>query len=270
MFTSMSATIKMATAELPNEVVVFFRNLFGLAVLMPWLLRHGMQAMATREWRLHVLRSLAGLAAMYCFFYVVTRVSLAQAVLLALTAPFFIPFIAWVWLHESIPGRGWGAIAVGFGGVALMLEPSLDSVMDGMAQVASVGLLGATCAALANVSIRRMARTEPALRTVFYYSVIATPVSAIPLAWGWETPSPGLWVMLFAVGAFATAGQLLLARALAFAPAAQLGPIAYAGVLFAAIYGWVLWDEGMGAVGLLGAALICAAGILTGARPGHG
>jgi drug/metabolite transporter (DMT)-like permease len=259
MFTSMGAAVKMAAAQLPNEVVVFFRNAFGLLALLPWLLRTGAGGLKTGALGLHLLRSLVGLAAMYCFFYSIGRLPLAAAVLVALTAPFFIPIIAAVWLAEGVPMQTRWAIPVGFLGVVLVLKPGPGI----LAPAALIGLAGAGFAALAKVAIRRMARSEPTIRIVFYFSVVATAASAVPLVWSWKTPTPELWAVLAASGLFATAGQLLLTRAYALAPAARIGPVTYVAVVFSSLYGWVIWGDTLGALGLVGAVLICSAGILT-------
>ncbi len=259
MFTSMGAAVKMAAAQLPNEVVVFFRNFFGLLALLPWLLRTGAGGLRTDALGLHLLRSLVGLAAMYCFFYSIGRLPLAAAVLVALMAPFLIPIIAAVWLAEGVPMQTRWAIPVGFLGVVLVLKPGPGI----LAPAALVGLAGAGFAALAKVAIRRMARSEPTIRIVFYFSVVATVASAVPLAWSWRTPTPELWAVLATSGLFATAGQLLLTRAYALAPAARIGPVTYVAVVFSSLYGWVIWGDTLGALGLVGAVLICSAGILT-------
>jgi drug/metabolite transporter (DMT)-like permease len=259
MFASMGAAVKAASAQLPNEVVVFFRNLFGLMALVPWLLRGGLEGLQTEALGLHLLRSLAGLAAMYCFFYSIAHLGLAEAVLVALASPFFIPVIAAAWLGEAVPGRVRWAIPLGFLGVLLILRPG--SAVFAWAGV--VGLAGAAFAALAKVTIRRLSRTESTTRIVFYFGVIATAASALPLSWAWHTPSPAMWSVLAAGGVFATAGQLLLTRAYATAPAARIGPVTYVAVIFSSLLGWLLWGETLGALGLAGAVLVCCAGMLT-------
>src|SRR5712691_4577375 len=90
LFAAMGAGIKLASRELPNAMVVFFRNAVGLVVLLPWLLRDG-------------VRGLAGLAAMYCFFYAIANLRLADAVLLNQSVPLFLPLVGSLWLGESFP-----------------------------------------------------------------------------------------------------------------------------------------------------------------------
>lgn len=238
-FAAMGAAIKFAAAELPNTMVVFLRNDFGLLILAPWLLRPGLSGLATRRPLAHLLRAAVGLSAMYCFFYAIARMDLAGAVLLNYSQPLFIPFIAWLWLSERPPARLFPAVVIGFVGVALILKPDSGLIsFPGLVGLAS-GLLAAT----AMVAIRRMADTEPTTRIVFYFTVFGTLISAVPAALAWHAPSAGAWLAMLGAGAFATAGQLLLTRAYTLAPAAHVGSLIYAAVVFAAAFGWLFWNE---------------------------
>jgi drug/metabolite transporter (DMT)-like permease len=260
MFASMGATIKAVAVELPNEVIVFFRNFAGLMVLLPWLVHHGLRELVTRQLRFHLLRGIAGLGAMYCFFFSLAHMRLAEATLLALTSPFFIPGIAFVWLREPVPLRVLMAIVVGFIGVVCILQPGLA----GVTAVAPIALLGAALAALAKVTVRRLSGTESSAAIVFYFGLLSTLLSAFLLPWSWATPTPKAFVQLVALGIFATAGQLLMTRAFALVPAAQLGPFTYVAVVFAGFYGWWWWEEPIQAPMILGALLIATAGVIAG------
>jgi drug/metabolite transporter (DMT)-like permease len=259
LFAGMSALIKSVSAHLPNEMVVFFRNLLGLLALTPWLVHKGLRHFATNKLRFHLVRALAGLAAMYCYFYTIAHLPLAVAVLLNYTAPLFIPFAALLWVGEEFSHELWWPIAVGFVGITLILKPGQEL----FTAFALVGLGAGVLSAVAMAGIRRLTHTEPATRVVFYFSLTATLVSAVPLLWQWQTPSPDLWVKLIAIGVLATAAQVLMTRAYAQAPAAQVGPFLYAIVVFAGLFGWAFWGEIPDLVSLAGVLLVAAAGILT-------
>jgi len=87
LFTSTRVGIRFLSTAAPNQALVFFRNLFSVLFLTPWLLRGGLPGLATALPGLHLLRALAGLGAMYCFFYAMARIPLADAMLLKLTTP---------------------------------------------------------------------------------------------------------------------------------------------------------------------------------------
>lgn len=259
LFSAMGALVKYLSAELPNEMVVFFRSVTGLLALLPWVLYRGAGQLKTKNLRGHLGRGLAGVAAMYCYFYAIAHLPLAEAVLLNFSTPLFIPFIAHLWLGEKVSARIWAAIGVGFVGIVLILKPGLDLFTP----VSLIGLASGLFAALAMVSIRRLTRTEPALRIVFYFSLVCTAVSAVPLLWRWQAPDSGLWALLIGMGALASLAQLLLTRAYSHAPAAQVGPFTYSTVVFAAVIGWIFWGEVPDLLSFGGTALVCLAGIMT-------
>lgn len=261
-FASMGVGIRVVSAELPNAMVVFGRNLIGLLLLAPWLLRKGVGDVKTAVPGLHLLRAVAGVAAMYCFFYAIARLPLGEAMLLKLTAPLFIPLIAIAWLHERVTGLLWIALGVGFAGVILILEPDPSRHWGGVSPVAVIGLLGGVLAAVAKVTVRRLSRSEPTGRIVFYFALIAGAISALPLLWDWQTPTPGALLWLLGIGILATLGQLALTRGLSLAPASRMGAFGYFSVVFGAGYGWLFWDEPLTLTLGLGTLLIAVGGLL--------
>jgi drug/metabolite transporter (DMT)-like permease len=258
MFALTGATVKAASAHLPHTEVVFFRSFLGLVALIPWLVRAGLSGLSTRHPGLHLFRGVTGLAAMYCFFYALGHLELATAVLLNYSAPLFIPFIAAVWLHEPVPALLRWAIPIGFVGIVLILKPGWGVLEP----AALLGLAAGVLAASSFVTIRRLHASEPTTRIVFYFGVISTIGSALPLFWTWQTPDPAHWLLLAAMGASATAGQLLLTQAYSLAPAAQVGPFTYTVVVFSAVLGWAVWGEVPGTLSAAGALLVILAGVL--------
>jgi drug/metabolite transporter (DMT)-like permease len=258
LFAAMGETVKVASEHLSNAMVVFLRNAFGLLALLPWLPRLGARGLRTSAWREHLVRGLAGLAAMYCYFYAIAQIGLAEAILLNYSLPLFMPLIARAWLGESVPPRLWPALGLGFLGILLILRPGVGVFRP----AALAALLAAVLAALAQVGVRRLTRSEPITRIVFYFSLISAVVSGIPLVKFWTRPASGLWPVLISLGVLATLAQLLLTRAYAQAPAAQVGPFIYTSVVFAGLLDWFLWGRLPDALFVAGAALVSAAGIL--------
>ena len=161
-------------------------------------------------------------------------------------------------LGERVSMRTGVALAIGFTGIMLVLKPGAGV----FSWAALVGLASGMLAAVSMVSIRSMAGVEPSTRVVMYFSVLATLGSSIPLFWAWQTPQPLEWLALAALGALAVTGQLLITRGYMSAPAAQVGPFTFSSVLFAALFGWLLWGESIDTLSVLGGALVIAAGIL--------
>ena len=260
LFAGMGVGIRFLGDEVPNEVLVFFRNILGLGLLAPWLFRDGLPGLRTQVPHLHLLRGVAGLAAMYCFYYAIMRLPLAEAMVLLLGAPLYIPLIGLLWLKEPVPARVWLGVALGFGGVLVMMRPGLAGISTPVA----LALLGGFFAAIVQVTIRRLSRTEPTLRIVFYFAFTGTLLSALPLAWAWSTPSPRALVGLLAVAVCSTLGQVCLTQGLSMASVARLGIFSYFSVIFAAAFGWLLWQEPITHWQVAGSLLILLAGLLAG------
>src|ERR1041385_960981 len=92
-FVTMGALVKAASSGLSSDLIVFFRNAFGLLALLPFVLRAGAHVLETEALRFHFVRATVGVAAMYCFFYALAHLPLGNAMLLKQTAPLFIPLI---------------------------------------------------------------------------------------------------------------------------------------------------------------------------------
>lgn len=258
-FACMGALAKAAAQQGASEfVLVFIRNVVGVLALLPWVFRKGSAGLRTQRIGGHILRSLFGLAGMYTLFYAIAHLGLAEALLLNYASPLFIPFIAWSVLGEKPPRIMLPAGLLGLAGVVLVVKPASLSASS----AAWVGAASGVFAACAMVSLRRISDTEPAQRVVFYFSSIGALISAVPLLWVYEPPSPWLLTLMIAIGLAATNGQLQLTRAYSHAPAARVGAMGYSAVLFAGLLGWLLWNETPDAYSVLGAVLVITTCVL--------
>lgn len=262
LFAVMGACIKAAAAHTPNAMVVFVRCAVGLVILLPWALRRGGSNIRTQRPGGHLLRTGLGVVSMYAFFYAIGRLPLAEAMLLTYSTPLWIPLLAWAWLGERPPLVVLPAVLVGLLGIALIVKPARID-FSGAAGIASlVGLASGILAAGSMVTIRRISVTEPAARIVFYFALLSTLISSVPLIWFWQTPAWHDVALLIAAGVFATLGQLQLTRAYSFAPAARVGPFSYATVPFSAALAWLIWSEALDGWSALGCALVVATCIM--------
>lgn len=257
-------SVKWATEGLPSPIVVFFRNLFGLAVLIPLIARPGAVSLRTNVLRFHLLRAFFGLCAMYCYFFAIDHLPLGKAVMLNFTSPLFIPIIAFLWLKEPVTRRIVGAVLLGFVGVALIESHAFHvAAKPGETIGAIFGLLSALFASCALVTLRKLGASEPATRTVFYFALGGAVMTALPLPWTWQTPhGAAQWVPLFLSGALASVAQWLLSKGFALAPAAIAAPVYYLTVPLAAVIGHFAFGDVLDRWSLAGGALVCAAGIL--------
>ncbi len=258
LFSLMGVAIREASSTIGNESVVFFRNLVGVLFFVPLILLRGIRPLRTSRLKSHLWRTTFGLAAMYCFFYAIAHLPLADAMLFTYSAPVFTPVIAWLWLKEPINRRILIATSIGLAGVLLICRPS-TALFGGQALV---GMAASVLAALAFVSIREMSDTEPAYRMVFYFSLFSALISAIPLSWAWQPLDSHELGLLLVAGLLATSSQIVMTKAYSLAPPGMIGPVAYLAIVFAGIIAWLRWGETPELLSMIGATLIFSASLI--------
>lgn len=265
LFAIMGVLIREVSAGVNNEMVVFFRNFVGALMFMPLILLKGFAPFRTERLGNHFLRTLYGLAAMYCFFYAIAHLPLADAMVFTYAAPVFTPLLAWWWLRETLNGKIMFMVLLGFAGVLLVAKPT-GALFDpkGLAGVAASLL-----AACAFVSVRALSSTEPASRIVFYFSSFSALLSAIPLLWAWQPLTGEQLGMLLAIGLIATVSQLVMSKAYVLAPPGKIGPLSYLAIVFSGIFAWVLWGEVPALSSWIGAGLIFASTLISISLPGR-
>ena len=128
MFAGMHAAIRHATQHLPAVEVAFFRNLFGLFVIAPLLVRYGPSLFHTKRLGLHVLRAVLNVVSMLAFFVGLSMTPLARATALSFTAPLFTALLSALFLGEVFRWRRWTAIFAGFFGALVILRPGLQAI----------------------------------------------------------------------------------------------------------------------------------------------
>ncbi|MFT6471884.1 MAG: drug/metabolite transporter (DMT)-like permease [Neptuniibacter pectenicola] len=251
--------IKQLTDELPTEVIVLARNLFAFLLLLPWLYRVGLHRIYTNNLHLHASRAAVGVTAMMCLYYAWGHLPLAEAALIKQTAPFFVPLIAFFWLGERIDKIVKIAIFVGFIGVFLVLNPTGQTLNIAVL----IALFGAMLGALAKVIVRRMSVSESPQQVVFYFALFSTLLAFVPAVLNWTTPSLTACAWLLCVAITSTIAQLLLSKGYGLAAAGQLGPYTYSSVVFAALFGWLFWQEVLDLNSIIGVVLIVFAGVMS-------
>ena len=258
LFSLMGVGVREVSASVNNESVVFFRNLVGVLFFLPLILLQGVRPLKTQRIKSHLWRTAFGLAAMYCFFYAIAHLPLADAMLFTYSAPVFTPVIAWWWLKEPLSKRMLITTGVGLIGGLRVPKPSA-ALLDSRDRV---GMTASMLAPFAFVSIREMSDTEPAFRMVFYFSLFSALISAIPLAWTWQPVTQQDLLLLLIIGLLATASQIIMSKAYSLAPPGLIGPFAYLAIVFAGLIAWLRWGETPNLSSLIGAALIFSASLL--------
>lgn len=265
LFASMGVLVKLASSEFSSAELVFYRSLFGL-VLIYWVIRyrhpHLSRPFATRYWRAHLVRSLSGFVALLLFFHAIDVLPLATAVTLNYTSPLFLALLLTLWQGEKPHWPLLAGIALGFCGVVLLLHPTLESAQF------SAGLMGLTSGFLAGIAylnVRALSRMgEPDWRTVFYFALVSTLGAGAWTVWtGWHAVNAHAAVLLIGLGLTATSAQLALTRAYRLGNALTVGSLAYSTVIFASLFGILIWHEILPLQAWLGMALIVMSGLLS-------
>jgi len=257
-FVMMGIQVRESAEHLSNELIVFFRNLFGLQIIIPLLLKQGWKTLKTQQVKFHLLRGLAGVSAMYCFFYAIAHLPLANAMILKMSAPLFIPVIAYLWLKEKLNWTIGFVVILGFVGVTLIIKPDFTD----LDLVALIALAGGFFAAIAKSTVKKLTHTERPATIVFYFALTGLIVSSIPAILNWQTPNSEQLLQLLLLGFFAASGQFFMTQAYAFAPASQISHFSYSSIIYASIIGWLLWGEWMDLWAWTGAAMVVISGIL--------
>ncbi|HQV23284.1 MAG: DMT family transporter [Moraxellaceae bacterium] len=258
LFASMGVLIRFASHTVDNATVVFMRNLTGTLLLLPFVLSRGKDFLRTDKFTMHLWRALVGLAAMYGFFYAIAHLPLSNAMVFTYSSPVFIPLVAWLFLKEKISALMLLAAAIGLIGVLLVAKPSNEMFN----WLSLVGLSSSFLASMAFVTVRALTKTEPATRIVFYFCLISTLVSAVPMYWHWRMLTTQELVYLVGAGTLATLSQISLSKAYSFAPAGKIGPANYLAIIFAGIWAWLLWNEVPDNLSIAGMVLIFMALLL--------
>lgn len=255
----MTVCVKQLHGRLPVAVVVLGRALVSV-VLSGWLVRRaGLNPLGQRRGLL-ALRGAVGTAALFCVYLAVMRLPLAAATVLQFLYPSVTALLAWAWLGERPGSLIALAMALGWLGVLVMAHP-LGAAGSGPTlplEGVAWAVAGALLTAVAYVSVRELGRSEHPQVIVLWFPLISVPLS-LPLVILHPTiPTLPELGWLLGVGLFTQLGQIGLTHGLVHLPAARATTIGYAQVAFAALWGWLVFGEGIGAPTLAGAGLILA------------
>ena len=270
MFSGMDAVMKGLVIAIGTFTTMFWRNLVGvgmsgalyLAQPSPWPSRSTM--------RLHLGRGLLSTVMGFLFFWGLARVPLAQAIALAFIAPLIALYLAAVLLKETVGGRTVGASLIAFAGVLVIFVGQAQADLGRDATIGSLAILAsAVCYALNIILMRQQALAAGPVEIAFFQSLVVTVILAafIPLV-GIDVPAAIHWPWLVFAASLAIASHMLLSWAYARAEANYLAATEFTSFLWAALFGWLIFEEALSPYTLAGAAMIVAGCILAASKPG--
>jgi S-adenosylmethionine uptake transporter len=264
LFSGMDAVMKALVLALGTLPTMFWRNLTGIGL-------SGILYLPTRKsWpsrsnmRIHIARGLLSSCMGFLFFWGIARVPLAQAIALAFIAPLLALYLAAVLLHEKVGAQTIGASLIAFAGVVVIFVGQAQADLGREALIGSFAVLtSAALYALNIIIMRQQALVADPLEITFFQSVIVTSVLllALPFA-GISVPPLEQWPLLVFAAVLAITSMLLFSWAYARAEASYLASAEYTAFLWAALFGWLFFNETVSLFTLSGAAMIVCGCVL--------
>ncbi|MGQ9368721.1 DMT family transporter [Azospirillum sp. ST 5-10] len=249
-----NALVRYVTDTLHPFEVAFFRNLFSLVCMLPWVVTRGVRVMRTGRLRLYLSRATTGLFSMLLWFYGLSAMPLGDATALSFTTPLFATIGAALVLGEVVRGRRWAAVAAGLLGVVVIVRPAADT----LSWAALIVLASCMFAAASALQVRSLARSETAAAMVTYMVLFLTPMSLVPALFVWRWPDPTTLGLLALLGGILTLGHLAMTRAFALAEASALMPFDYVKLPVSALIAYLVFGEVMDGWAWVGAGIIVA------------
>ena len=238
-FSGMHAIIKHTASDLHPFEIAFFRNFFGLVVLVPFFVRHGLVVFRTDKLPLHMLRSGIQVFAMLMFFTAVSIAPLAKISAMSFTAPLFATIGAVIFLGERLRLRRITALVVGFIGALIIIRPGLVTLDTGAILVLTSSAIWA-CAMLV---IKVLSRTDSSLTITAYMGLFMTPLSLIPALFVWQWPTAEEYAWLLLMGAVGSIAHVAMAQAFKLADATAVLPLDFTRLIWASALGFFIFAE---------------------------
>jgi drug/metabolite transporter (DMT)-like permease len=250
----MHALVRQTTAEIHPFVIAFFRNLTVPIVLAPWLLKAGWTGLRPKRLDLHLWRSAIGVIALLSWFYALSLLPLAEATALNFTSTIFTTVGAALFLGERVRLHRWSAVLIGFAGVLIILQPGREA-----ASLGGVLVLASSAFWAGSLLIAKMVtRHDSTLCVVAWTAVLTMLLSLVPALLVWQTPTLRQFALLLGIGTLGTIGYLFLTQALKEAEATIVLPLDFLRLLWATLFGYLMFGELLDLTTWIGAALIAA------------
>ncbi len=258
----LDALSKYAVSQLSIPVLIAARSAMVLVLLGPWVLRcGGWSALRTRRPLAHGVRGLFAVCSMLAFFESLRLLPLATVIAISFAAPLFMTLLSVPLLKERVGVHRWGALLAGFLGVSLIVGPQ---ALDGdLGWGAWLALLASLLYAASMACVRWLSPTESDLSMLVWQNLTMGLAGAVGLLFVPIEAPAGMWPIIALMAILVLLGQRCTFRALRLAPVGVVAPLHYSELLFAALFGWVFWQEWPGPHVWWGALLVVGAGLFT-------
>lgn len=249
---------KWLGAFYPVTEVAFLRMLFALPMIVAAALVFGRPgALRTRRPLAHLGRGLLATFATLTFFLGLTLLPLAEVTAIAFTAPLFVTLLALPLLGERPGAIQWIAACAGFVGVLLIVRPGGSAFT--LAALLPLGT--ALSYALLMLTARMLGRGETIWATMLYATLVPLVVTGATLPWFWQTPAWAHLPYFIGLGFFGGLAMTLITQGFRIGVASVVAPFDYTGLVWATVFGWLIWGEIPAPLSVLGGVVIAVCGV---------
>lgn len=250
-FALMAAAVK-SVPDIPQAEKIFFRNFVGLLVMSITLFKSKVSIKPGNP-KLIVLRATFGLMGVACYYYSLSKLQLADAVIINKLSPFFVMIFAFMFLGEKFTLPKTISLVVAMLGASLVIKPSFNYEILPFA----IGIMGAVSAGGAYTVVRKLSATDKPQIIVFYFCLFSSIVMLpFMMAGQFKVPTFAEAIGLLCIGTFALIAQLFMTNAYRHAPASELSIYTNANIVFSTLIGLVFWSEYPDTLTLIGGILI--------------
>jgi len=261
-FSIMHGLVRFVSEVLPPFQIAFFRNIFGLAFLLPLLMRSRFAILRTKQIGLHALRGVINMAAMLMFFTALAISPIAKVTALGFTAPIFMAILAVLVLGERFRIYRWSAIFLGFVGMLIILRPGLVAIDTGALLVIGSAALWA----VAMIIIKIQSRTESSLTIVAYMGIFLGVFSIAPAVWVWQPFGLQTLMFMVLIGLFGSIAQMAISESLKETDSTALMPFDFLKLIWTAMIGVWFFSEIPDIYTWIGATVIFLSGLFIAIR----
>ena len=228
-FAAQAGIVRYLASDFHFVEISFFRALFGIVAMVPWLMKRGVAILRTPQTKLYAARGFLSTAAMYGWFGSLTMIPLADATAISFTFPLFIAFAGVVLLKEPAHAARWLALAVGLAGTLIVVRPGFEKVNIGVFMV--IG--GGVCISMSAMLLKIALRTDHPDKAALYQSIYMLPFALAGALFVWKWPGWEQWLWAFALGAASITAQRLYSRAFAIGDVGAVAPFDFTRLPFA-------------------------------------
>jgi drug/metabolite transporter (DMT)-like permease len=260
MFTIMNVFAKLLSDNHSVIEIAFYRNLIAsipFLILVFGLGRRDIIIIRSKP-AVVAIRAILGSLTLMMTFSAYALMPMADTTVLLFTSSLFIPVLGVIFLRERVGPFRWSAVITGFIGVVIMMRPTGDTYLLGV----TIALIAAFMQATMSIVLRYLGGHESAETISFYFFVIGTFITALALPFVAVRPTLEEIPLLFGVGLSGAAAQWLYSTAFRNAPAAIISVFNYSSIIWATLFGWLIWSDIPLPTVFAGAAIVIASNVL--------